>query len=124
KAVKRALDVVASMTAIVFFWPLFMIAAVAIKLDSPGPILVGQRRSGFNAKEFLIFRFRTMTVLADGSVVKPACRDDRRVTRIGKFLHQSSIDELPQLFNVLRGDMSLIGPRPHALARDDEYKVH
>ncbi len=124
KAVKRALDVVASMTAIVFFLPLFMIATVAIKLDSPGPILVRQRRSGFNAKEFPIFMFRTMTVLDNGPVVKPACRDDNCVTRIGKFLRRSSIDELPQLFNVLRGDMSLVGPRPHALAHDDEYKVH
>ena len=124
RAVKRALDVVVSMTAILLFWPLFMIAAVAVKLDSPGPIIFRQRRSGFNAKEFVIFKFRTMTVLEDGPVVTQACRDDLRVTRIGKFLRRSSIDELPQLFNVLRGDMSLVGPRPHALAHDDEYKVH
>ena len=124
RAVKRVLDVVVSMTVIVFFWPLLMIAAVAIKLDSPGPIIFRQRRSGLNAKEFVIFKFRTMTVLEDGPVVTQASRDDLRVTRIGKFLRQSSLDELPQLFNVLRGDMSLVGPRPHALAHDNEYRVH
>ena len=124
RAVKRVLDVVVSMTAIVFFWPLLMIAAVAIKLDSPGPIIFRQRRSGLNAKEFVIFKFRTMMVLEDGPVVTQASRDDLRVTRIGKFLRRSSLDELPQLFNVLRGDMSLVGPRPHALAHDNEYRVH
>jgi len=101
-----------------------MIAAIAIKLDSRGPIIFRQRRSGLNANEFVILKFRTMTVLEDGPVVTQACRDDLRVTRVGKFLRRSSIDELPQLFNVLRGDMSLVGPRPHALAHDDEYRVH
>ena len=124
RAVKRALDVVVSMTAIMFFWPLLMIAAVAVKLDSAGPIIFRQRRSGFKAKEFVIFKFRTMTVLEDGPVVTQASRDDLRVTRIGKFLRRSSLDELPQLFNVLSGDMSLVGPRPHALAHDNEYRVH
>jgi putative colanic acid biosysnthesis UDP-glucose lipid carrier transferase len=124
RAVKRVLDIVVSMTAIVCFWPSFLIAAIAIKLDSPGPIIFKQRRSGLNAKEFVIFKFRTMTVLEDGSVVKQACRNDDRVTRVGKFLRRSSLDELPQLFNVLRGEMSLVGPRPHALTHDDEYRVH
>jgi putative colanic acid biosynthesis UDP-glucose lipid carrier transferase len=124
RTVKRALDIVVSMTAIAFFWPLSVIAAVAVKLDSPGPIIFRQRRSGFNAKEFVIFEFRTMTVLEDGPVVTQASRDDLRVTRAGKFLRRSSIDELPQLLNVLRGDMSLVGPRPHALAHDDEYRGH
>jgi len=123
-AVKRAVDIVVSMMAIVFFLPIFLLVAIAIKLDSPGPIIFRQRRSGFNAKEFLIFKFRTMTVLEDGPVVTQACRDDLRVTRVGKFLRRSSVDELPQLFNVLRGNMSLVGPRPHALVHDDKYKVH
>jgi putative colanic acid biosysnthesis UDP-glucose lipid carrier transferase len=124
RAVKRALDIVVSMAAIVFFSPLFLIAAVAVKLNNPGPIIFRQRRSGFNAKEFVIFKFRTMTVLEDGPIVTQACRDDLRVTRIGKFLRRSSLDELPQLLNVLRGDMSLVGPRPHAIAHDEEYRVH
>jgi putative colanic acid biosynthesis UDP-glucose lipid carrier transferase len=111
-------------TAIVFCLPLFLIVAMAIKLDSPGPVIFRQRRSGFNAKEFIVFKFRTMTVLEDGPVVTQASRGDRRVTYIGKFLRRSSLDELPQLFNVLWGDMSLVGPRPHALAHDDHYRVH
>jgi undecaprenyl-phosphate galactose phosphotransferase/putative colanic acid biosynthesis UDP-glucose lipid carrier transferase len=118
------MDVVVSMTAIVCLWPLFLIVAIAITLDSPGPIIFRQRRGGLDGKEFVIFKFRTMTVLEDGPVVTQACRDDVRVTRMGKFLRRSSIDELPQLFNVLMGDMSLVGPRPHAHAHDDKYRVH
>jgi putative colanic acid biosysnthesis UDP-glucose lipid carrier transferase len=124
RAIKRALDILVSATAIVFFWPLFLIAAVAVKLDSSGPVIFRQRRSGFNAKEFVIYKFRTMTVLEDGPIVTQASRNDLRFTRIGRFLCRSSLDELPQLFNVLKGDMSLVGPRPHALAHDDEYRVH
>jgi exopolysaccharide biosynthesis polyprenyl glycosylphosphotransferase len=124
RAVKRALDLIVSITAIVFSLPLFLIVAVVVKLDSPGPVIFRQRRRGFNAKEFIIFKFRTMTLLEDGPVVTQACRDDRRVTYIGKFLRRSSLDELPQLFNVLRGDMTLVGPRPHALAHDDHYRNH
>jgi putative colanic acid biosynthesis UDP-glucose lipid carrier transferase len=124
RAVKRALDIIISIVAIAFFLPVFLIVAAAIKLDSPGPVIFRQRRSGLNGKEFIIFKFRTMTVLEDGPVVTQACRDDRRVTYVGKFLRRSSLDELPQLFNALRGDMSLVGPRPHALAHDDHYRVH
>lgn len=124
RAVKRTLDVVGSVTAILFLSPLFLLAAVAVKLDSGGPIIFRQRRTGFNAKEFVIFKFRTMTVLEDGPAITQACRDDFRTTRVGKFLRRSSIDELPQLLNVLKGEMSLVGPRPHAVAHDREYKVH
>jgi len=124
RAVKRTLDVVGSMTAILFLWPLLLIAAIAIKLDSGGPIIFRQRRTGFNAKEFVIFKFRTMTVLEDGPAITQASRGDRRATRVGKFLRRSSIDELPQLFNVLKGEMSLVGPRPHAVAHDKEYELH
>ncbi|MFZ0508667.1 MAG: exopolysaccharide biosynthesis polyprenyl glycosylphosphotransferase, partial [Methylocella sp.] len=124
RAVKRTLDVVGSVTAILFLSPLFLLAAIAVKLDSGGPIIFRQRRTGFNAKEFVIFKFRTMTVLEDGPAITQACRDDLRTTRVGKFLRRSSIDELPQLLNVLKGEMSLVGPRPHAVAHDREYKVH
>ncbi len=123
RAVKRTLDVIGSMTAILLLWPLFLISAIAIKLDSGGPIIFRQRRTGFNAKEFVIFKFRTMSVLEDGPAITQACRDDLRATRVGKFLRRSSIDELPQLLNVLKGEMSLVGPRPHAVAHDKEYKV-
>jgi undecaprenyl-phosphate galactose phosphotransferase/putative colanic acid biosynthesis UDP-glucose lipid carrier transferase len=124
RAVKRTLDVVGSITAILLLWPLFLIAAIAIKLDSGGPIIFRQRRIGFNAKEFVIFKFRTMSVIEDGPAIIQACRDDPRATFVGKFLRRSSIDELPQLLNVLRGEMSLVGPRPHAVAHDKEYMVH
>jgi Undecaprenyl-phosphate glucose phosphotransferase len=124
RAVKRTLDVVGSLTAILLLWPLLLIAAIAIKLDSGGPIIFQQRRTGFNAKEFVIFKFRTMSVLEDGPAITQACRDDLRATRVGKLLRRSSIDELPQLLNVLKGEMSLVGPRPHAVAHDKEYKVH
>jgi len=87
-AVKRALDIIVSITAIVLLLPFFLLAAVAIKLDSPGPVIFRKRRSGFNAKDFVFFKFRTMTVLEDGPVVTQACRDDLRVTRIGKFLRR------------------------------------
>jgi putative colanic acid biosynthesis UDP-glucose lipid carrier transferase len=121
RALKRTIDVVGSVTAILFLWPLCLIAAIAVKLDSQGPIIFQQRRTGFNAKEFVIFKFRTMSVLEDGPSITQACRDDPRATRIGKLLRRSSIDELPQLLNVLKGDMSLVGPRPHAVAHDKEY---
>jgi putative colanic acid biosysnthesis UDP-glucose lipid carrier transferase len=124
RAVKRTLDVVGSTTAIVFLWPLLLLAAIAIKFDCGGPIIFRQRRTGFNGKEFVIFKFRTMTVLEDGPAITQACRDDLRATRVGKFLRRSSVDELPQLLNVLKGEMSLVGPRPHAVAHDREYKVH
>lgn len=123
QAAKRTLDVVCSAVAIVLLSPLFVLIAIMIKLDSKGPVIFKQRRNGFNAKQFQIYKFRSMTVQEDGDKIVQAKRNDRRVTRIGQFLRQSSMDELPQLFNVLLGEMSLVGPRPHALAHDNEYKV-
>ena len=118
---KRVLDMVGAAVLLLGLLPLMLVTALAIKLDSPGPVLFRQRRSGFNAKRFLIFKFRTMTVMEDGDKVSQATKHDRRVTAFGGFLRASSIDELPQLINVLRGDMSLVGPRPHAVAHDDQY---
>jgi putative colanic acid biosynthesis UDP-glucose lipid carrier transferase len=100
---------------------LFPVIALAIKLDSPGPVFFRQRRRGFNLEVFEVFKFRTMRVLEDGSVVRQCAKGDPRVTRIGRLLRRTSLDELPQLINVLRGEMSLVGPRPHALAHDDEF---
>ncbi len=99
-----------------------VLTAFAIKLDGPGPVIFRQRRKGFNGQEFVMLKFRTMSVQEDGEVVSQAVRHDPRVTPIGQVLRSASIDELPQLLNVLRGEMSLIGPRPHALAHDDQFQ--
>jgi Undecaprenyl-phosphate glucose phosphotransferase len=119
--VKRVLDVVVSALALIFFLPVMALTAVAISLDSPGPIIFRQNRKGFNGTEFVIFKFRTMIVQENGQTISQATREDARVTSIGRLLRSSSIDELPQLINVLRGDMSLVGPRPHALAHDSYF---
>jgi Undecaprenyl-phosphate glucose phosphotransferase len=118
---KRVFDIVGASVALVTLTPLMLLTALTIKLDSRGPVLFRQRRSGFNAKRFLIFKFRTMTVMEDGERVSQAIRRDPRITRFGAILRATSIDELPQLLNVLRGEMSLVGPRPHAVAHDDQY---
>jgi undecaprenyl-phosphate galactose phosphotransferase/putative colanic acid biosynthesis UDP-glucose lipid carrier transferase len=122
RALKRAADLIIATTALVALAPLLLVVSLAIRLDSRGPTIFRQRRCGFDNREFLIFKFRTMTVLEDGDSIVQARPADPRVTRVGKFLRGSSIDELPQLLNVIRGDMSLVGPRPHAIAHDDEYK--
>jgi putative colanic acid biosynthesis UDP-glucose lipid carrier transferase len=123
RALKRALDIVLAAAAIIILSPILAGVAIAIKLDSPGPVIFRQRRNGFNGNPFVIWKFRTMTVLEDGPCVTQASRSDPRVTRFGQFLRSSSVDELPQLINVVRGDMSLVGPRPHALAHDNVYKI-
>jgi Undecaprenyl-phosphate glucose phosphotransferase len=118
---KRILDQVLAVIAGVLFLPSLIIVAVAIRLDSPGPILFRQTRMGFNGRPFRIYKFRTMSALDDGALVVQAKKDDARVTRLGRLLRRLSIDEIPQLLNVLRGEMSLVGPRPHAIAHDNEY---
>jgi undecaprenyl-phosphate galactose phosphotransferase/putative colanic acid biosynthesis UDP-glucose lipid carrier transferase len=122
RLLKRITDVIVASFGLVFFLPLMAIAAIAIKLDSPGPVVFQQIRKGFNGKQFHILKFRTMTVQENGPNVVQATRDDLRVTTIGRLLRSSSIDELPQLWNVLKGDMSLVGPRPHALAHDNYFE--
>jgi Undecaprenyl-phosphate glucose phosphotransferase len=122
RAVKRMVDVVLSSLAIVFLSPLLVAVAVAVKIDSKGPVLFRQNRTGYRGRTFKILKFRTMTVMEDGPVVAQANRNDFRVTKLGAFLRKSSVDELPQLFNVLKGDMSLVGPRPHAVAHDQFYE--
>ncbi|MGX4770569.1 exopolysaccharide biosynthesis polyprenyl glycosylphosphotransferase [Bradyrhizobium guangdongense] len=115
---KRSLDVGVALFALVLLMPLVLTVAVLIKLDSPGPIIFRQSRRGFNGKPFEIWKFRTMTVC---DTICQAAKRGARITRIGRFLRMTGIDELPQLWNVLRGDMSLVGPRPHALAHDHYY---
>jgi putative colanic acid biosynthesis UDP-glucose lipid carrier transferase len=115
---KRTLDVCGAGALLLMLLPLLLLIALAVALDSRGPILFRQTRTGLNGKPFQILKFRSMRVMEDGEVVKQATRHDNRITRVGGFLRRSSLDELPQLINVLRGDMSLVGPRPHALAHD------
>lgn len=120
--VKRSMDIVVAGVALSLLFPILILTGIAIKLDSEGPVIFRQRRKGFNGKEFVMLKFRTMKVQEDGPVVVQATRQDPRVTSIGRFLRGASIDELPQLFNVLKGEMSLIGPRPHALAHDSYFE--
>jgi Undecaprenyl-phosphate glucose phosphotransferase len=119
--VKRLFDVAVAAAALILLSPLFLAVAVLIKLDSPGPVLFLQRRYGFNQASFRIVKFRSMKVLEDGGVIRQAARDDVRITRVGRWLRRWNLDELPQLLNVLSGDMSLVGPRPHALAHNQLY---
>lgn len=118
---KRCIDVVAAGAGLLTLLPLLAVVALAIKLDSTGPILFRQRRCGFNGRCFQIYKFRTMSVLEDGPTITQAQCSDSRVTPLGKWLRRTSIDELPQLLNVLEGSMSLVGPRPHALAHDTHF---
>jgi putative colanic acid biosynthesis UDP-glucose lipid carrier transferase len=118
---KRLLDLAVSGLLIVVLSPVLMLVALAILLDSRGPLLFAQRRTGLNGVTFPILKFRSMHVLEDGDNVVQAVDGDARVTRVGRFLRKLSLDELPQLFNVLAGDMSLVGPRPHAVAHDTHY---
>jgi len=121
RTTKRAIDVVLAGLTLVVLAPLFVCVAIAIKLDSPGPVFFRQARNGYRSRSFSIWKFRTMSVLEDGPDIVQASRDDHRVTRIGRLLRRTSIDECPQLFNVLAGEMSLVGPRPHAVAHDELY---
>lgn len=118
---KRVVDVTMAGVALFFVLPLLALIAVAIRLDSKGPVLFRQLRGGRDGKPFRIYKFRTMHVLEDGTDVRQATRHDARVTRVGRWLRSSSVDELPQLLNVIAGDMALVGPRPHALAHDAYY---
>jgi putative colanic acid biosynthesis UDP-glucose lipid carrier transferase len=122
RVAKRLLDIVGAGLGLLLLSPLFVAISFVIWIDSRGPVFFRQKRGGFNGRVFHILKFRTMRVLEDGPCISQATRDDDRVTRVGRFLRHSSLDELPQLINVLCGAMSLVGPRPHALAHDDAYR--
>jgi len=114
--VKRAQDLVIGTLALVLALPVFALVAIAIKLDSPGPVFFRQRRHGFNNEEIVVWKFRSMRAeAADPTAARQVSKDDDRVTRVGRFIRKTSLDELPQIFNVLSGEMSLVGPRPHAV---------
>lgn len=115
---KRLIDVAGSLFGLGLLGPFLVLIAILIRLESPGPVLFRQRRTGYGGETFTIFKFRTMAAAEDGPIVLQATRHDCRATRLGRFLRRTSIDELPNLINVLRGEMSLVGPRPHAVAHD------
>jgi putative colanic acid biosynthesis UDP-glucose lipid carrier transferase len=119
---KRAFDIVVAGTILLLIWPVLMAIAVGVGISSPGPVLFRQRRYGLDGKEILVCKFRTMTVCEDGDQIDQARKDDPRITRFGALLRKTSLDELPQLFNVLAGSMSLVGPRPHAVAQNEQYR--
>jgi Undecaprenyl-phosphate glucose phosphotransferase len=120
RVLKRSFDIVLSGTGLLLLSPLLLGVAAAIRLTSDGPALYRQERRGFNGRNFYIYKFRSMRVMEDGRAMRQAQADDPRITPIGRFIRRTSIDELPQLINVLTGEMSLVGPRPHAISHDDE----
>lgn len=118
---KRLIDFTVALALLVLFAPLLVAVALAIRLDSSGTAVFRQWRTGLHGTPFRIWKFRTLTVVEDGETIAQVTKADPRVTRIGRFLRRTSVDELPQLINVLRGEMSLVGPRPHACAHDRYY---
>jgi putative colanic acid biosynthesis UDP-glucose lipid carrier transferase len=119
--VKRGFDILAAGVGLLLFLPLLVLVFALIRLESPGPAIFRQRRTGYRGRVFTIYKFRTMTVTEDEGRIVQATKGDARVTAIGALLRKLSIDELPQLVNVLLGHMSIVGPRPHALAHDEYY---
>jgi putative colanic acid biosynthesis UDP-glucose lipid carrier transferase len=120
--VKRLMDLSIASLAVLALAPLLLAVALLVKLTSPGPVIFKQRRYGLDGKQIQVYKFRTMTVTEDGDHIRQATADDDRTTKVGRVLRRLSLDELPQLFNVLEGSMSLVGPRPHAVAHNEEYR--
>ncbi|MBV8501416.1 MAG: undecaprenyl-phosphate glucose phosphotransferase [Paucibacter sp.] len=120
--VKRISDVVLSGLILALISPLLLLVALGVKLSSPGPVIFKQRRNGLDGEEIIVYKFRSMRTQDDGAVVKQATKSDPRITRFGAFIRRTSLDELPQFINVLQGRMSIVGPRPHAVAHNEEYR--
>jgi len=120
--VKRLSDIVIASVALVVLSPVMLAVAIAVKVTSPGPVIFKQRRYGLDGREIEVYKFRSMTVCEDGGVIRQATKNDKRVTPIGRFLRRTSLDELPQFINVLQGRMSVVGPRPHAVAHNEQYR--
>jgi putative colanic acid biosysnthesis UDP-glucose lipid carrier transferase len=120
--IKRASDVVLSLLILALIAPLLVVLAAAIKLTSPGPAIFRQRRYGLDGEEIVVYKLRTMTVTEDGESIRQCGKSDARVTPLGAFLRRTSLDELPQFINVLQGRMSIVGPRPHAVAHNELYR--
>jgi putative colanic acid biosynthesis UDP-glucose lipid carrier transferase len=122
RLVKRIEDVVLASIILVLISPLLLAIAIGVKLSSPGPAIFRQRRNGLDGTEIVVWKFRSMRTQDDGAVVPQATKDDPRITRFGAFIRRTSLDELPQFFNVLQGHMSIVGPRPHAVAHNEQYR--
>ena len=122
RIIKRGSDIVLSILIIALIAPILILIAVGIKLTSPGPVIFRQRRYGLDGHEITVYKFRSMVTTEDGDVIRQAQKMDPRVTRLGAFLRKTSLDELPQFFNVLQGRMSIVGPRPHAVAHNEMYR--
>ena len=120
--VKRMSDIVLSILILTLLSPVLLAIAIAVKLSSPGPVIFKQRRYGLDGEEIIVYKFRSMTVCEDGPDVPQATKCDVRVTKLGAFLRKTSMDEFPQFFNVLQGRMSIVGPRPHAVAHNEMYR--
>jgi putative colanic acid biosynthesis UDP-glucose lipid carrier transferase len=121
-AIKRSSDIVLALMILVLISPVLVLIALCVKLTSPGPAIFRQRRYGLDGQEIIVYKFRSMTVMDDGDTVRQARKNDGRMTPIGAFLRKTSLDELPQFFNVLQGRMSVVGPRPHAVAHNEIYR--
>ncbi|CDS54851.1 capsular polysaccharide biosynthesis protein [Polaromonas sp. CG9_12] len=120
---KRASDIILSMIILMLVSPFMILIAIMVKLGSPGPAIFKQRRYGLDGEQILVYKFRSMAVVEDGGTIHQAKKNDQRITRIGSFLRRTSLDELPQFFNVLQGRMSIVGPRPHAVAHNEMYRT-
>jgi putative colanic acid biosysnthesis UDP-glucose lipid carrier transferase len=120
--VKRMSDLVLAVLILVLISPILLAVAIGVKLSSPGPIIFKQRRNGLDGDEIVVYKFRSMTSQDNGAVVKQATKDDARITPFGAFIRRTSLDELPQFINVLQGRMSIVGPRPHAVAHNEQYR--
>ena len=120
--VKRVSDFIVAALILLLISPLMIAIAIGVKLSSPGPVLFKQRRYGLDGRKIVVYKFRSMTVAEDGDVVRQATRNDSRITPFGAFLRRTSLDELPQFINVLQGRMSVVGPRPHAVAHNEMYR--
>jgi putative colanic acid biosynthesis UDP-glucose lipid carrier transferase len=121
--IKRLQDIVISSLIILFISPVLLAVAIGVKVSSPGPIIFKQKRYGLDGRQIKVWKFRSMRVMDNGTDVKQATKNDPRVTRFGAFIRRTSLDELPQFFNVLQGRMSIVGPRPHAVAHNEEYRA-
>jgi putative colanic acid biosynthesis UDP-glucose lipid carrier transferase len=120
--VKRVSDIFLAIIILVLISPVLAGVALGVKLSSPGPIIFRQKRNGLDGEEIVVYKFRSMRVMDNGAVVKQATKGDSRITPFGAFIRRTSLDELPQFINVLQGRMSIVGPRPHAVAHNEEYR--